>query len=79
MARKSKYAAERTEKILNFINDFREDHDYGPSLSEIGRHIGVKSTSLIIFYLKKLEASGRIERDRKISRSIRVTGQSQIK
>ncbi len=79
MTRKSKYAAERSEKILNFIKEFREEHDYGPSLHEIGKNIGVKSTSLIIFYLKRLEENGLIERDRKISRSIRVTNQTATK
>ncbi|MBQ6518713.1 MAG: hypothetical protein IJI14_08335 [Anaerolineaceae bacterium] len=72
MGRKSKYLAGRSKKIVDFVNEFRETHEYGPSLQEIGEHIGVASTSLLIYYINRLTAEGYIIRDPKVSRSIRV-------
>ena len=74
-ARKSKYLAVRSAKIIEYITNYREMHDYGPSLNEICAHIGIKSTSLVSYYIHKLEEEGYIKRDPKISRSIRAIKQ----
>jgi len=63
---------ERLHRILDFLTSFQEKSGYSPSIREIGDKIGVKSTSLVDFYLDKLEARGAIVRDKHISRSIRV-------
>ena len=63
---------ERLHRILDFLTSFQEKSGYSPSIREIGDKIGVKSTSLVDFYLEKLEARGAIVRDKHISRSIRV-------
>lgn len=63
---------ERLHRILDFLTSFQEKSGYSPSIREIGDKIGVKSTSLVDFYLDKLETRGAIVRDRHISRSIRV-------
>jgi repressor LexA len=63
---------ERLHRILDFLTIFQEKSGYSPSIREIGDKIGVKSTSLVDFYLDKLEARGAIVRDKHISRSIRV-------
>jgi len=63
---------ERLHRILEFLSSFQEKSGYSPSIREIGDRIGVKSTSLVDFYLEKLEARGAIVRDKHISRSIRV-------
>lgn len=75
MSRKSKYLATRSARIIDFINSYREKHEYGPSLHEICAQIGIKSTSLVSYYINKLEAEGYIARDPKVSRSIRVINQ----
>jgi repressor LexA len=63
---------ERLRRILEFLSSFQEQSGYSPSIREIGDRIGVKSTSLVDFYLEKLETRGAIVRDKHISRSIRV-------
>lgn len=72
MARKSAGLGERHRKIMEFLTNFQEDNGYSPSIREIGESIGVKSTSLVDYYLKQLEEMQYIDRDNHISRSIRV-------
>ncbi len=78
MVRKSKGLGERHEKILNFIQDYQRKFKHPPSIREIGENCGISSTSVVNYYLDQLEKSGHIERDRKISRGLRVTGPSPI-
>lgn len=72
MARKGKLMAERHQKIMKFLADYQMINQYSPSIREIGNHIGVKSTSLIDYYLKQLAEMGYLDRDDHISRSIRI-------
>ncbi len=58
---------------LRFIRDFYRERHYSPNMREIGRAIGVDSTSLIQFYLAGLEDAGLITRAPKIARSIVLT------
>ena len=78
MVRKSKWLGERHQKILDFIQEYQRKHKHPPSIREIGESCGISSTSVVNYYLDQLEKSGHIERDRKISRGLRVTGQSPI-
>lgn len=72
MARRSEGLSERHRKIMEFLTSFQEKNGYAPSIREIGQNIGVKSTSLIDYYLRQLEEKGFINRNDRISRSIRV-------
>jgi repressor LexA len=74
MVRKSKGLGERHQKILDFIQDYQRKHKHPPSIREIGENCDISSTSVVNYYLDQLEKSGHIERDRKISRGVRVTG-----
>ena len=78
MVRKSKGLGERHQKILDFIQDYQRKHKHPPSIREIGENCGISSTSVVNYYLDQLERNGHIERDRKISRGLRVTGQTPI-
>lgn len=62
----------RLRKIMEFLTHFQEEYGYSPSIREIGDKINVNSTSLVDFYLDKLEERGDITREKHISRSIRV-------
>jgi repressor LexA len=72
MVRKSKGLSERHVKILELLQTYQEK-GYPPSIREIGEQTGVTSTSVVNYYLEQLEKWGYIERDRRISRGLRVT------
>jgi repressor LexA len=78
MVRKSKGLGEKHQRILEFIQDYQRKHKHPPSIREIGESCGISSTSVVNYYLDQLEKNGNIERDRKISRGLRVTGQTPI-
>ena len=74
MVRKSKGLGERHQKILEFLQDYQRANKYPPSIREIGEKTGISSTSVVNYYLDQLEKKGMIERDRKISRGVRLSG-----
>jgi repressor LexA len=74
MVRKSKGLGERHQKILDFIQEYQLKYKHPPSIREIGENCDISSTSVVNYYLDQLEKYGHIERDRKISRGLRVTG-----
>jgi len=78
MVRKSKGLGERHQKILNFIEDYQRKSKHPPSIREIGEHCDISSTSVVNYYLDQLEKNGHIERDRKISRGVRLTGNTPL-
>lgn len=77
MGRRSEGLGERHRKIMVFLSNFQEQHGYSPSIREIGRYIGVESTSLVDYYLEQLCQEGYIERDKRVSRSIRIVSQGE--
>jgi repressor LexA len=74
MVRKSKGLGERHQKILDFLSEYQRANKYPPSIREIGEKTGISSTSVVNYYLDQLEKKGMIERDRKISRGVRLAG-----
>lgn len=74
MVRKSKGLGERHQKILDFLSEYQRENRYPPSIREIGEKTGISSTSVVNYYLDQLEKKGLIERDRKISRGVRLSG-----
>jgi repressor LexA len=72
MVRKRAGLGERHQKILDYLNSFQEKYGYSPSIRQIGKNIGVESTSLVDYYLKQLADMGLIDRDQHVSRSIRL-------
>ena len=78
MVRKSKGLGERHQRILDFIASYQREHKHPPSIREIGEHCNISSTSVVNYYLDQLEKTGHIERDRKISRGMRLTGNTPL-
>ncbi len=74
MVRKSKGLGERHQRILEFLQVYQHANKYPPSIREIGEKTGISSTSVVNYYLDQLEKRGLIERDRKISRGVRLAG-----
>ncbi|MDD2445247.1 MAG: transcriptional repressor LexA [Clostridia bacterium] len=61
-------------KILDFIKNNFLSKGYAPNIREMCAHIGVTSTSTVIYYLKKLEERGLIKRDYNKNRAIEYLG-----
>ena len=78
MVRKSKGLGERHQKILDFIESYQREHKHPPSIREIGEYCDISSTSVVNYYLDQLEKAGHLERDRKISRGMRLTGSTPL-
>jgi repressor LexA len=72
MARRKKGLGERHIKILDMLATFSAETGYPPSIREIGRQTDISSTSVVNYYLDQLEDEGYIERDRKVSRGVRL-------
>ena len=72
MVRKSKGLSERHRKILEFLDSHQVKYGYPPSIREIGEKTGISSTSVVNYYLDQLEKMEYIERDRRISRGVRL-------
>lgn len=64
---------ERQRKVLNCIEGYVSEHGFPPTVREIGDAIGVNSTSLVSYYLKRLEERGLISREPSMSRAIQLT------
>jgi len=64
--------SERQERILAFIRQFRDEHGFPPTIREIGKAVGISSTSVVKYNLERLEEKGKLERSDEISRGLRL-------
>ena len=62
----------RQESMLNFIRRYIRESRFPPTIREIGEHVGISSTSVVNYNLNALVKKGFIERDRKVSRGLRL-------
>lgn len=63
---------ERTDEVLDFIEDFIDKNGYPPVVREIGDGCDISSTSVVDYHLRKLEKYGYISRKSNKARTIRV-------
>jgi repressor LexA len=63
---------DRQREILEYIKSTVVDSGYQPSIREIGRHFGIRSTRGVVDHLEALERKGYISRHRDRNRSIRI-------
>ena len=68
----AKELSERQQKILAFLREFITENRFPPTIREIGERVGISSTSVVKYNLDVLERENLIERDREISRGIRL-------
>jgi repressor LexA len=71
--RKQEGVEEQERRILECIRDFIQERGYPPTVRDIVRELRMSSTSVVDYYLKRLEQARWIERDPRSSRSIRLT------
>jgi len=64
----------RQEEILRFIETYLQEYNYPPTIREIGQAVGISSTSVVNYNLDKLEEMKLIERNREVSRGLRLVG-----
>jgi repressor LexA len=67
------WLTERQRGILRHIWESVNERGYPPSIREIGRAVGISSTSVVNYNLERLEQAGFIERDRGYSRGLRLS------
>src|SRR5687767_12755109 len=61
-------------RILNYLVDYLKENTYQPSIREIGKRFGIKSTKTVSEHLQSLADKGHIERDASRSRGVKVLG-----
>lgn len=64
----------RQRMVLQFIADFRAQKGFAPTLREIGRHMGIRSSNGVNDHLRALERKGFIRREDVTARSIVLIG-----
>ena len=62
----------RQREILDYLNDFIQQHGYAPSLEEIGRRFGLSSLATVHKHLTNLQDKGFIRRAWNRSRSVEL-------
>ncbi|MBQ3903872.1 MAG: transcriptional repressor LexA [Eubacterium sp.] len=61
-----------TQKVFDYIKGVIDDRGLPPSVREIAKAVGLKSTSTVQYHLDILEEAGYIERDSQLKRTIRI-------
>ena len=64
--------SDRQQRMYDFIRSFAEENQYPPTIREIGEAVGISSTSVVNYNLNKLVDAGLIERNKEVSRGIRL-------
>jgi len=63
----------RQQGMLHYIHDSMEDESRPPTIREIGGALKISSTSVVNYNLNRLRDKGLLERDRTVSRGLRLT------
>ena len=63
---------ERQKKVLQLISHHINDYGYPPTVRWLANELSI-STSNVVYYLDWLVDDGKIERDKNVSRGIRIT------
>lgn len=64
-----------TYEVFMFINNFIQQNGYSPSVREIGKGVGLKSTSSVAAQINKLHELGFIKKEGDCPRTITVQGE----
>jgi repressor LexA len=62
----------RQREILDYIEQFVEQHNYPPAIRQIQEDLSISSTSVVAYNLKVLEQRGMLRREGKVSRGISI-------
>jgi len=64
--------SDRQQEILAFLKQYIDKNGYPPTIREIGQAVKTSSTSVVSYNLNLLQAKGYIQRDREISRGVKL-------
>lgn len=64
---------QRQKAILKFIEQTQRQKGYPPSIREIGRKFGIRSTNGVLYHLRVLQREGLLERSEYTSRGMRLS------
>ncbi len=65
--------SKRQQNILEFTSGYMDENGRPPTIREIGKAVGINSTSVVNYNLGKLEDKGYLDRDPDVSRGLRLT------
>ena len=69
---------EKLVKVMDYIRKFSEENGYTPSVREIGKECGIKSTATVHSYLEKLQTKGYLNKATNKKRSVTLSKGSGI-
>jgi SOS-response transcriptional repressor LexA len=85
MAGKVPLVSARQRAILQFMYDYLQQHGYAPAIRDIGRGVGIASSSNVIYHVNRLVVKGYLSKGQGTSRTIvlleagyRLLGQSAV-
>lgn len=70
---------DKVQKVLDFVNKQVDENGYPPSVREICKAVGLKSTSTAHSYILKLEKMGLIKKDPSKPRALKLLKKNQTK
>lgn len=50
--------SDKSERILEFVNQFMQENGFAPSVREIGEAVGLRSTASVSYHLQQLQEKG---------------------
>ena len=66
------YDDTKLTKIMDFIRKFSDENGYTPSVREIGKECGIKSTATVHSYLERLQDKGYVNKTDNKKRSVSI-------
>lgn len=64
---------DKAKEILDYVNQFLQDNGYPPSVREIGKGVGLRSTASVSYHLRQLQAKGLLQQAAKGQKRAIVT------
>jgi len=69
---------EKLTRVMDYIRKFSEENGYTPSVREIGKECGIKSTATVHSYLEKLQTKGYLSKATNKKRSVSLAKSSGV-
>jgi repressor LexA len=70
--------SERQQHIIEFIGQYQDENGYPPTIREIGKAVGITSTSVVKYNLERLKEKGCLNRSKEVSRGLHLPGQRKV-